>query len=104
MPRSLTAAEIARLDRSSRASAVRRPPVRQAPRGAAGDAGVRILRIDCATGNCTAECADDEILLNAYCSPGRTPATYPTEHSAPAAPAGRGRVEVVAACVKGSRR
>jgi hypothetical protein len=74
------------------------------PRGAAGDPGLRILRSDCATGNCTVECADDEVLLNAYCNPNRTAATYPAEHSAQCRTQGRGRVEVVAACVKSSRR
>jgi len=73
-------------------------------RGAVGDPGIRILRSDCATGNCTVECADDEVLLNAYCNPNRTAATYPAEHSAQCRTQGRGRVEVVAACVKSSRR
>jgi hypothetical protein len=74
------------------------------PRGAAGDPGLRVLRSDCSTGNCTVECADDEVLLNAYCNPNRTPAAYPTEHGAQCRATGRGRVEVVAACVKSSRR
>ena len=74
------------------------------PRGAAGEPGLRILRSDCATGNCTVECADDEVLLNAYCNPNRTAATYPAEHSAQCRTQGRGRTEVVAACVKSSRR
>jgi hypothetical protein len=74
------------------------------PRGAAGDSGLRILRLDCAAGNCTAECADDEVLLNAYCNPNRTPASYPTEQSALCRTTGRGKVEVVAACLKASRR
>jgi hypothetical protein len=74
------------------------------PRGAAGDPGIRVLRNDCATGNCTVDCADDEVLINAYCNPNRTPATYPAEHSAQCRVTGRGRVEVVAACLKSSRR
>ena len=74
------------------------------PRGAAGDPGLRIVRSDCATGNCTVECADDEVLLNAYCNPNRTAAAYPAENSAQCRTQGRGRVEVVAACVKSSRR
>jgi hypothetical protein len=74
------------------------------PRGAPGDPGLRILRNDCAAGNCTVECADDEVLLNAYCNPNRSPAVYPAEHSALCRAAGRGRVEVVAACLKSSRR
>jgi hypothetical protein len=104
VPRSLSPADIARLTGPPGARGPAGPPGPPGARGAAGDAGVRILRIDCATGNCTAECTDDEILLNAYCSPGRTPVTFPTEHSAACRAAGRGKVEVVAACVKGARR
>jgi hypothetical protein len=74
------------------------------PRGAAGDPGLRILRNDCATGNCTVECADDEVLLNAYCNPNRTIAAYPAENSALCRGTGRGRIEVVAACLKTPRR
>ena len=74
-------------------------------RGPAGDAGIRIQRNECVTANCTAECADDEVLLTAYCGPNRTPAAYPTEHSALCrAQVGRGKVEVVAACAKSARR
>ena len=74
-------------------------------RGPAGDAPIRILRVDCTAGNCTAECNDDEILLSAYCSPNRSPVAYPTEHSAVCrAQIGRVKVEVVAACLKASRR
>jgi len=110
MARSLSPAEIARLagppgERGpSGPAGPAGPPGAPGARGPAGDAGVRVLRIDCATGNCTAECADDEILLNAYCSPGRTPVTFPAEHSAQCRTQGRGRVEVVAACLKSSRR
>jgi hypothetical protein len=74
-------------------------------RGPAGDPGVRLVRSDCAAGNCTAECAGDEILLSAYCSPSRSPVAYPTEHSAACRSlGGRARVEVVAACIKAARR
>jgi hypothetical protein len=82
----------------------RGPPGPAGPRGAAGDPGLRVIRSDCATGNCTVECADDEVLLNAYCNPNRTPATYPNEHSALCRVTGRSRVEVVAACLKAPRR
>ena len=98
--RTLTAAEIQRLTGPAGA----RGPVGPAgPRGATGDTAVRVVRGECGTGNCTAECADDEVLLNAYCRPGRTPAAYPTEHSALCRPTGRGRVDAVAICVKARR-
>jgi hypothetical protein len=98
--RTLTDAEVRRL---TGPQGERGPPGTQGPRGAAGDPGVRILRADCSSGNCTVECADDEVLLNAYCAPARTPATYPTEQSALCRTQGRGRIEVVAACVKARR-
>jgi hypothetical protein len=101
MQRTLTDAEVQRLIGPP---GERGPAGPAGPRGAAGDPGLRILRSDCATGNCTVECADDEVLLNAYCNPNRTAATYPTEHSALCRTQGRGRIEVVAACVKSSRR
>jgi hypothetical protein len=74
------------------------------PRGAAGEAGVRILRIDCIPGGCTAECAADEVLLNAYCGANHAPAAYPTENSAACRAPVRGRIELVAACIKAARR
>jgi hypothetical protein len=75
------------------------------PRGPAGDAGIRIVRGECAGGNCTVECDRDEVLLTAHCGVGRAQAVYPTEHSALCrAPTARARVEIVAACVKTSRR
>jgi hypothetical protein len=98
--RTLSPADIARLKGPS---GERGPAGPAGPRGPAGDSGVRIVRTDCSAGNCTAECADDEVLLNAYCSPSRTPVAYPTEHSAACRPAPRGKVEVVAACVKARR-
>jgi hypothetical protein len=92
--RTLTAAEVQRLTGPA-------GPI--GPRGATGDAAVRVVRVDCGVGTCTAECADDEVLLNAYCSPGRTPATYQTEYSVLCRPTGRGRVDAVAICVKARR-
>jgi hypothetical protein len=99
--RTLTAAEIQRL---TGPAGERGPAGPAGPRGATGDAAaVRVVRSDCGTGNCIAECADDEVLLNAYCNPGRTAAVYPTEYSALCRPTGRGRVDAVAICVKARR-
>jgi hypothetical protein len=98
----LTDAEIARLTGPRGEPGQPGPP---GARGPAGDPGVRVLRVDCGTAGCAAECAPDEILLGAYCSPSRGPVAYPTEHSAACRPSGaRVRVEVVAACVKSGRR
>jgi hypothetical protein len=75
------------------------------PRGPAGDAGIRIVRTECASGNCTARCEPDEVLLTAHCGVGRAQAVYPTEHSALCrSPRSTAKVEVVAACVKSSPR
>jgi hypothetical protein len=71
-------------------------------RGPAGEPGIRIVRTECATGNCTAECAGDEVLLNAYCGSNHAQAAYPTEHSAVCRALGR-KIEVVVACIKSSR-
>lgn len=76
----------------------------QGPRGAAGDPGIRIVRLACSTGDCTLQCEPDEVLLTAHCGVGRTQAIYPTEHSALCRSRSTARVEVVAACVRTSRR
>ena len=74
------------------------------PRGVAGDPGIRIVRLACNTGDCTLQCEPDEVLLTAHCGVGRTQAIYPTEHSALCRSRSTARVEVVAACVRTSRR
>ncbi|MCX7314943.1 MAG: hypothetical protein NTV56_25385 [Alphaproteobacteria bacterium] len=102
--RQMSPAELARLKGAPGERGPAGPPGAAGPRGPAGESGVRVVRVDCAAGNCTAECADDEILLSAYCSPGRTAATFPAEHSAACRATGRGRLEVVAAFVKAARR
>jgi hypothetical protein len=82
----------------------RGPPGPQGPRGANGDAGIRIVRSACTTGDCSLQCEPDEVLLTAHCGAGRTPAIYPTESSALCRSRSNARVEVVAACVKSTRR
>src|ERR1700731_4360077 len=56
------------------------------PRGPAGPPGasgsMRIVRANCDATSCAAQCADDEVLLIAYCGSTRNAATYPTERSA----------------------
>jgi hypothetical protein len=98
--RALTTAEVKSL---TGPPGERGPPGPPGARGAAGDPGLRIVRNECTNGNCTVECADDEALLNAYCNPNRTPAAYPSEHSALCRTQGRGRIEAVAACAKARR-
>jgi hypothetical protein len=37
---------------------------------------VRVVRKDCLTGNCEASCNGDEVLVSAYCGPGRNQPTF----------------------------
>jgi hypothetical protein len=76
------------------------------PRGANGDAGIRIVRLTCNSGDCSLQCEPDEVLLTAHCGAGRTAAVYPTETTAlcRSPRTSNARVEVVAACVKSVRR
>jgi hypothetical protein len=99
--RTLTAAEIQRL---TGPQGERGPPGPPGTRGPAGEPGLRLVRTECTAAGCVAECAEDEVLLSAYCSPNRAPIAYPTEHSAACRPQLGRRVEVVAACVKAARR
>jgi hypothetical protein len=80
------------------------PPGPAGPRGATGDPGIRIVRLACNTGDCTLQCESDEVLLTAHCGVGRAQAVYPTEQSALCRSRSTARVEVVAACVRTSRR
>lgn len=59
------------------------PPGPQGPPGPPGrSASIRIIRQNCDRAACTAECNDNEVLLTAYCGPGRHTATFLTENSA----------------------
>jgi Collagen triple helix repeat (20 copies) len=51
------------------------------PAGSQGPPGppsptVRVIRKDCLVGGCSASCRGDEVLVSAYCGPGRNPATF----------------------------
>jgi hypothetical protein len=73
------------------------------PRGAQGEAGIRVIRPDCPTGTCSLECNEDEILLIAHCGSGRLPTVYQSERVALCRSSVRGKVDVVAACVKAGK-
>jgi hypothetical protein len=103
-PRALTAEEIKSLAGKPGPPGERGALGPPGPRGPAGESGVRILRVDCTPTSCTATCAADEFLLNAYCGPNRAPAAYPTETSAACRAPARGRLDLVAACAKAPRR
>jgi hypothetical protein len=74
------------------------------PRGPAGSPGasgaMRIVKSNCDTTSCTAQCGDDEVMLMAYCGAMRNPATYPTERSATCRARGPANNPLVAACAK----
>jgi hypothetical protein len=72
------------------------------PRGPAGPAGagLRVVRASCDASGCTAQCADDEVLLTAYCGATRNPAIFPTERSASCRLHNPANSPVVAACAK----
>jgi hypothetical protein len=74
------------------------------PSGPPGDPGIRILRSECAGGNCTVQCESDEVLLTAHCGVGRTPAVYPSQNSALCRSRATAKVEIVAACVRSASR
>jgi len=58
------------------------PLMREPKRRPAGPPSVRVVRSDCASGSCTVECREDEVLVTAYCGPKRTPALFLKEGSA----------------------
>jgi Collagen triple helix repeat (20 copies) len=54
------------------------PPGPPGPQGERGPPSptVRVVRMDCLSGGCTASCRGDEVLVSAYCGPARNPATF----------------------------
>ncbi len=54
------------------------PPGPPGPQGAQGppSPSVRVIRKDCLTGNCEASCNGNEVLVSAYCGPGRNQPTF----------------------------
>jgi hypothetical protein len=80
------------------------------PAGAKGDAGppgppgpplgVRVVRANCDAANCAVQCADDELLLTAYCGARRNAAVMPAERSATCRSPVPANSPVVAICMK----
>lgn len=81
------------------------PPGPPGPAGPQGQQGppspsVRVIRMDCLSGTCAAECRGNEVLVSAYCGPNRNPAQFLAERSVscgPTATAASG--PLVAVCV-----
>jgi hypothetical protein len=74
------------------------------PRGPAGPPGasgsMRIVRANCDATGCTAQCADEEVLVIAYCGATRIAATFPTERSATCRARTPANSPLIAACAK----
>jgi hypothetical protein len=70
------------------------------PAGPPGPAAMRIVRVDCTSGACHAQCEDDEFLVMADCGSARAPAIYPTERSATCRTRRAGPDHLVATCAK----
>ncbi len=60
-------------------------PGPQGPRGEQGPAAtqnVRVVHLNCLTGECTVTCHDNEVLVTAYCGPARNAVTFLGERGA----------------------
>jgi hypothetical protein len=80
------------------------PPGPPGPRGESGPpgppGGIRVVRSSCDANSCTVQCADDEMLLTAYCGARRNAAIIPTERSATCRSPVPANSPLVAACLK----
>jgi Collagen triple helix repeat (20 copies) len=86
------------------------PPGAAGPSGPPGSAGaaatpgssgpVRMVRANCNTTACAAQCDQDEELLIAYCGSARNAAAYPTERSATCRARTPASNPLVIACIK----
>jgi hypothetical protein len=79
----------------------------QGPQGSPGPAAtapneqspVRVMRVVCETAACTGACGPDEVLVSAYCGPGRTAVTIVNERSV-SCPRRAATSPLVAVCAK----
>jgi hypothetical protein len=78
------------------------------PQGAKGEPGtpgpggsaVHILRTTCDATGCVAQCAEDEIVISAWCGASRNPTNFPTEKSATCRGRGAANNPLIAVCAK----
>ena len=89
------------------------PPGPPGPAGPQGDQGppgpaatapneqspIRVMRVVCETAACTAACGQDEVLVSAYCGPGRAAVTIANELSV-SCPRRAATSPLVAVCAK----
>jgi hypothetical protein len=80
------------------------PPGPPGPKGDPGPPGppfgIRIVRSNCDATNCSVQCAEDELLLTAYCGVRRNAAVIPSERAATCRSPVPANSPLVAACVK----
>jgi hypothetical protein len=79
------------------------PPGPPGPRGEPGppSPSIRVIRMNCLSGSCTASCAGDEVLVAAYCGPERNPATFLAERQVSCGvEANAANAPLVAVCAK----
>ena len=89
------------------------PPGPAGPQGSKGNQGppgpaatapneqspIRVMRVVCETAACTAACGQDEVLVSAYCGPGRAAVTIANERSV-SCPRRAATSPLVAVCAK----
>jgi hypothetical protein len=89
------------------------PPGPPGPKGDTGPAGpagppgpaaaasaLRVMRVNCESAACTAACNQDEVLVSAYCGPGRSAVTLVNERSVSCPSRRAATSPLVAICAK----
>ncbi len=76
------------------------PPGQPGGTGQAGPGAVHIVRTTCDAASCVAQCADDEIVISAWCGAQRNPSNFPTEKSATCRGRGAKNNPLIAVCAK----
>jgi Collagen triple helix repeat (20 copies) len=70
------------------------------PAAAAAASGVRVMRVSCESAACSAACNQDEVLVSAYCGPGRSAVTLVNERSVSCPSRRAATSPLVAICAK----
>jgi hypothetical protein len=70
------------------------------PAAAGAASGVRVMRVSCESAACSAACNQDEVLVSAYCGPGRSAVTLVNERSVSCPSRRAATSPLVAICAK----
>jgi hypothetical protein len=76
------------------------PPGPAGSAGLAGESAVRVIRSNCDATACRTECNQDEVLVNAYCGPRRSPVTLINERAVTCPTRGAPSSPLVVVCAK----